>query len=58
VAPALLGVGHWRGAATSVLITNGQQTLGVALPWGIAACLVRPGDKVLRIYGAPSEIQS
>jgi acetolactate synthase I/II/III large subunit len=34
-----------------VLITNGQQTLGVALPWAIAACLVRPGDKVMSISG-------
>jgi acetolactate synthase-1/2/3 large subunit len=34
-----------------VLITNGQQTLGVGLPWAIAACLVRPGEKVLSISG-------
>jgi acetolactate synthase-1/2/3 large subunit len=34
-----------------VLISNGQQTLGVGLPWGIAACLVRPGDKVISISG-------
>jgi len=34
-----------------VLITNGQQTLGVALPWGIAAALVRPSEKVLSISG-------
>ena len=34
-----------------VLITNGQQTLGVALPWGIAACLVRPTEKVISISG-------
>jgi acetolactate synthase-1/2/3 large subunit len=37
--------------ARQVLITNGQQTLGVGLPWAIAACLVRPGDKVLSISG-------
>ena len=37
--------------ARQVLITNGQQTLGVALPWAIAACLVRPGDKVMSISG-------
>src|SRR5262249_21181202 len=30
---------------------NGQQTLGVALPWAIAACLVRPGEKVISISG-------
>jgi acetolactate synthase-1/2/3 large subunit len=34
-----------------LLISNGQQTLGVGLPWGIAACLVRPGDKVISISG-------
>jgi acetolactate synthase-1/2/3 large subunit len=34
-----------------VLITNGQQTLGVALPWGIAASLVRPTEKILSISG-------
>src|SRR5262249_57727253 len=28
--------------ARQVLISNGQQTLGVGLPWAIAACLVRP----------------
>jgi acetolactate synthase I/II/III large subunit len=34
-----------------VLISNGQQTLGVALPWAIAATLVRPAEKVLSISG-------
>ena len=33
------------------LITNGQQPLGVALPWAIAATLVRPQEKVLSISG-------
>ncbi len=33
------------------LITNGQQTLGVALPWTIAATIVRPHEKVLSISG-------
>ena len=37
--------------ARQVLITNGQQTLGVALPWAIAATLVRPTEKVLSISG-------
>jgi acetolactate synthase I/II/III large subunit len=37
--------------ARQILITNGQQTLGVALRWAIAASLVRPGDKVLSIAG-------
>ena len=34
-----------------LLISNGQQTLGVGLPWAIAACLVRPSDKVITISG-------
>lgn len=34
-----------------LLISNGQQTLGVGLPWAIAACLVRPGEKVISISG-------
>jgi acetolactate synthase-1/2/3 large subunit len=37
--------------ARQILITNGQQTLGVALPWAIAATLVRPAEKVLSISG-------
>jgi len=37
--------------ARQVLITNGQQTLGVGLPWAIAACLVRLGEKVISISG-------
>jgi acetolactate synthase I/II/III large subunit len=37
--------------ARQVLISNGQQTLGVALPWGIAASLVRPSEKILSISG-------
>ncbi|WP_425824765.1 acetolactate synthase AlsS [Streptomyces fractus] len=34
-----------------LLFSNGQQTLGVALPWAIAACLVRPGKKVVSMSG-------
>jgi acetolactate synthase-1/2/3 large subunit len=34
-----------------LLISNGQQTLGVALPWAIAAALVRPTEKILSISG-------
>jgi len=34
-----------------ILISNGQQTLGVGLPWAIAACLVRPNEKVLSVSG-------
>jgi len=37
--------------ARQLLISNGQQTLGVALPWGIASCLVRPHEKTLSISG-------
>jgi acetolactate synthase I/II/III large subunit len=37
--------------ARQILISNGQQTLGVALPWGIASCLVRPYEKTLSISG-------
>ena len=42
---------HWFAGSPKmprqVLITNGQQTLGVALPWGIAASIVRPAEKIL-----------
>jgi len=34
-----------------LLFTNGQQTLGVALPWAIAATLVRPGKQVVSVSG-------
>ncbi|WP_263358161.1 acetolactate synthase AlsS [Acidicapsa ligni] len=37
--------------ARQVLISNGQQTLGVALPWAIAAALLRPAEKVLSVSG-------
>ena len=37
--------------ARQFLISNGQQTLGTALPWAIAASLVRPHEKVLSISG-------
>jgi len=33
------------------LASNGQQTMGVAIPWVIAACLVRPGEKVVSMSG-------
>lgn len=35
----------------TLLFSNGQQTLGVALPWAIAACLVRPGTPVVSVSG-------
>lgn len=34
-----------------MIISNGQQTLGVGLPWAIAACLVRPAEKVISVSG-------
>jgi acetolactate synthase I/II/III large subunit len=34
-----------------LLFTNGQQTLGVALPWAMAASLVRPGTQVVSVSG-------
>lgn len=34
-----------------IMISNGQQTLGVALPWAIAACLADPGGKVVSVSG-------
>lgn len=34
-----------------LLFSNGMQTLGVALPWGIAATLVRPGKKAVSVSG-------
>jgi acetolactate synthase-1/2/3 large subunit len=37
--------------ARQILISNGQQTLGVALPWAIAASLVRPHEKAFSISG-------
>jgi acetolactate synthase-1/2/3 large subunit len=34
-----------------LLFSNGQQTLGVALPWAMAACLVRPGTPIVSVSG-------
>lgn len=34
-----------------LLFSNGQQTLGVALPWAMAAAMVRPGTQVVSISG-------
>ena len=44
--------------ARQLLISNGQQTMGVALPWAIAASLVRPGQKVISVSGDGSFMQS
>lgn len=34
-----------------LLFSNGQQTLGVALPWAIAATLANPGKQVISVSG-------
>jgi acetolactate synthase I/II/III large subunit len=34
-----------------LLFTNGQQTLGVGIPWAIAASLTHPGKKVVAVVG-------
>jgi acetolactate synthase I/II/III large subunit len=44
--------------ARQLLISNGQQTMGVALPWAIAASLARPGEKVISVSGDGSFMQS
>jgi acetolactate synthase I/II/III large subunit len=35
----------------TLLFSNGQQTLGVGIPWAIAASLVHPGKKVVATVG-------
>ncbi len=37
--------------ARQVLVSNGQQTLGVALPWAIATCLLYPESRVISVSG-------
>lgn len=37
--------------ARQVLVSNGQQTLGVSIPWGIALSLLYPGERVLTTSG-------
>jgi acetolactate synthase-1/2/3 large subunit len=34
-----------------LLFSNGQQTLGVGMPWAMAAALVRPGTQVVSVSG-------
>jgi acetolactate synthase-1/2/3 large subunit len=34
-----------------LLFSNGQQTLGVAMPWAMAACMVRPGKQIVSVSG-------
>ena len=44
--------------ARQMLISNGQQTMGVALPWGIGASFVRPCDKIISVSGDGGFMQS
>lgn len=44
--------------ARQVMISNGQQTMGVALPWAIGARLVNPGRKVVSVSGDGGFLQS
>lgn len=37
--------------ARQVLVSNGQQTLGVSIPWAIALSLLNPGERVLSSSG-------
>jgi acetolactate synthase-1/2/3 large subunit len=37
--------------ARQILVSNGQQTLGVALPWAIATHLLRPGKPIISVSG-------
>lgn len=44
--------------ARQIMISNGQQTMGVALPWAIGAWLVNPGRKVVSVSGDGGFMQS
>ncbi|MFB5174383.1 acetolactate synthase AlsS [Erwinia amylovora] len=44
--------------ARQVMISNGQQTMGVALPWAIGAWLVDPSRKVVSVSGDGGFLQS
>lgn len=44
--------------AHQVMISNGQQTMGVALPWAIGAWLVDPSRKVISVSGDGGFLQS
>lgn len=44
--------------ARQMMISNGQQTMGVALPWAIGAWLVNPGRKVVSVSGDGGFLQS
>lgn len=44
--------------ARQILMSNGQQTMGVALPWAIAAALINPQQKVVSVSGDGGFMQS
>lgn len=44
--------------ARQIMISNGQQTMGVALPWTIGAWLVNPERKVVSVSGDGGFLQS
>lgn len=44
--------------ARQIMISNGQQTMGVALPWAIGAWLVDPSRKVVSVSGDGGFMQS
>ncbi|MGE9553356.1 acetolactate synthase AlsS [Erwinia amylovora] len=44
--------------ARQIMISNGQQTMGVALPWAIGAWLVDPRRKVVSVSGDGGFLQS
>lgn len=41
-----------------MLVSNGQQTMGVALPWAIGASLLKPGHKIISVSGDGGFMQS
>ncbi|MZI95494.1 acetolactate synthase AlsS [Vibrio sp. CAIM 722] len=44
--------------ARQMMISNGQQTMGVALPWAISASLLNPSAKVISVSGDGGFMQS
>jgi len=48
----------YSSRARQIMISNGQQTMGVALPWAIGAWLVDPGRKVVSVSGDGGFLQS
>jgi acetolactate synthase I/II/III large subunit len=43
---------HFRSYRPNhLLFSDGQQTLGVALPWAMAAALIRPGTQIVSVSG-------